>query len=73
MKKVQARQEKARGIKPTTGICRVAVWMVLVTIFFVAHVVDQAFGDLGFFCTLYNRDKLSVAHTSLQEASIGEP
>ena len=35
-----------------------------------AHFLDQDVGDLGLF---YNRDVLSVAHTSLQEASIGEP
>ena len=35
-----------------------------------AHFLDQDVGDLGLF---YNRDVLSVAHTSLQEASIGDP
>ena len=43
---------------------------LLVTILFFAHFLDQDVGDLGLF---YNRDVLSVAHTSLQEASIGEP
>ena len=42
----------------------------LVTILCLAHFLDQDVGDLGLF---YNRDVLSVAHTSLQEASIGEP
>ena len=42
----------------------------LVTILCLAHFLDQNVGDLGLF---YNRDVLSVAHTSLLEASIGEP
>ena len=37
---------------------------------FFAHFLDQDVGDLGL---SDNRDVLSVAHTSLQGASIGEP
>ena len=37
---------------------------------YLAHFVDEDVGDLSHF---HNRDVLSVAHTSLQEASIGEP
>ena len=37
---------------------------------YLAHFVDQDVGDLGLF---HNRDVLSIAHISLQEASIGEP
>ena len=43
---------------------------LVVTIIFLIHAHDQDVGDLGLFD---NRDVLSVAHTSLQEASIGEP
>ena len=43
---------------------------LVVTIIVLIHAHDQDVGDLGLFD---NRDVLSVAHTSLQEASIGEP
>ena len=43
---------------------------LVVTIICLIHAHDQDVGDLGLFD---NRDVLSVAHTSLQEASIGEP
>ena len=43
---------------------------IIFLFFFPAHFLDQDVGDLGLFD---NRDVLSVAHTSLQEASIGEP
>ena len=43
---------------------------LVVTIIFLIHAHDQDVGDFGLFD---NRDVLSVAHTSLQEASIGEP
>ena len=43
---------------------------LVVTIIFLIHAHDQDVVDFGPFD---NRDVLSVAHTSLQEASIEEP